>query len=144
MNASRALATGAAVALTFGLAAGLAPAAFADDTVGTTCSATERQTLRAEIADLHAQIADLRLSADEIAAKKTEHRKAVDALRAEYGLPGATLTDAQRAELKAKIDELKAKERQDAADRRSTIDPLKAKIAADRQQLRACRAPATS
>ena len=53
MNASRALATGAAVALTFGLAAGLAPAAFADDTVGTTCSATERQTLRAEIGRAH-------------------------------------------------------------------------------------------
>ena len=29
---------------------------FADDTVGTTCSATERQTLRAEIADLHLAI----------------------------------------------------------------------------------------
>ena len=65
--------------------------------------------------------------------------KGVPAMAASLIRDGATLDAA-----KAKIDELKASERQDAADRRSTIDPLKAKIAADRQQLRACRAPATS
>lgn len=139
MNASRALAAGAAVALTFGLTAGLAPAAFADDAVGSTCTAAQRQELRAEILDLHAQIADLRLSADEIAAKKAAHQRAVNDLRAEYGLPGATLTDAERTELKAKVAALKATERADAADRRAAIDPLKAQIVADREELRACR-----
>lgn len=146
MKLTRTLAlTGTSVALAVCTIAGLAPAASAvDSDQATTCSREDRLALRQEIRDLHAQIDALRLSPQEIADAKAAHRKAVADLRAEYGLPGATLTDAERAELKAKIAGLKSDARDAAAARRAKIDPLKSKLLSDRAELAACRGEASS
>lgn len=136
--------TGATAALTVSALAGLAPSASAVDSDTTaTCSREARLALRQEIHDLHAQIDALRLTPQQIADAKAARQKAIADLRAQYGLPGATLTDAQRAELKAKIEALKADARAAASERRAKIDPLKAKIQADRTALQACRAGAS-
>ena len=138
---TRTLATLGAAALALGLAVGAAPSAFANDTQGA-CTSSARQALKQEIRSLHEQIDALRLTPAEVAANKVAHRKAVADIRAEYGLPGATLTDAQRAELKARIVALHEQEDQAKAERRAEIDPLKQQLRADRQQLEQCRTDA--
>lgn len=146
MNPSRTLTlAGTSVMLAAAALTGVATSASAvDNDSATSCSREERVSLRQEILDLHTQIAALRLTPQQIADARAAHRKAVDELRAEYGLPGATLTDEQRAALKADLAALRADEREATAERRAKIDPLKSQILADRSELAACRAAANS
>lgn len=129
---------GLATTLLLGVTMGLAPSASAEEAAGASCSAADRSALRMEITSAHAQIQELRLSPEELAAAKAARQKAIADLRAEYGIPGATLTDTQRVELKAKIAAIKEQAESAKADRRAAIDALKATIVADRETLRGC------
>ena len=136
------LTTIAAATLAFGAIAVAAPSASAapsEDT--TTCTVEQRTELRSTITDLKSRIAERRLTAEERAAKQAERRAAIADLKAQAreAAGGQTLTDQQRAELKARIAALVAAERQARLDRRTTIEDLKAQLVTAKTSLRACR-----
>ena len=136
------LTTIAAATLAFGAFAVTAPSASAvpsDDT--TTCTVEQRTELRATITDLKSRVAERRLTAEERAAKQAQRRAAIADLKAQAreAAGGQTLTDVQRADLKARIATLVEAERQARRDRRTAIDDLKAQLRTAKTSLRACR-----
>lgn len=142
MRHLRPLVTSTAVAvLSIGLFAGLAPAATAADSPAG-CSAAERAALRQEIATVKGQMNDLRLSPDQRAEQRAARKQAIEAIKAKYGVPGTTLSPEKRAEMKAEIQATVGQAKQARSDRRSQLDPLKAKARAAHDQLQACRAAA--
>lgn len=136
------LTTIAAATLAFGAFAVTAPSASAvpsEDT--TTCTVEQRTELRATITDLKSRVAERRLTAEERAAKQAQRRAAIADLKAQAreAAGGQTLTDVQRADLKARIATLVEAERQARQDRRTAIDDLKAQLRTAKTSLRACR-----
>lgn len=130
----------ATLALTaFAVTAPSASAAPSEDT--TTCTVEQRTELRATITDLKSRIAERRLTAEERATKQVERRTAIAGLKAQAreAAGGQTLTDAERADLKARISTLVEAERQTRLDRHTAMDAFKVQLRTAKTSLRACR-----